>query len=731
VQNLESALLQDNYSRTLHFATSSSNEHMPKNDNKKKAEGSLTSGSGACALAPHETTQSTVSNSTHPTRFVFIRPSSADITVDSAQEEEFRHAWLEARNKHNAVLFTEAPQSIDDPVDSDESGLDDEPGDIDDDGAEPSDVDEADEPVEEEEQTSDDGDEGGEDNNEDHEEDELPEEDTIILDGFVARYSPRQALEWLEQLPQRAREWRSKERQRRRQDDDIEEKNNGDAPRTTSRYIDPPRPAPISRDIIERIITSALDKVSETVESAWTPGMRTFPSFITYIFQGKAQFCEDTNQPEPHGQGVFHYPDGSTTWCEHVEMGDFSQSAQISHAASEDDPDGDVSGVMVLSRPLRVMVHKSCNKPKRLAKSQGQEEVETVQFALEFSGPNRLIFAGYVKDGIIRHGPGAVVVDDGTMLAGTWCDGRFTGYNNVWYYNAANPNEGGYRGKWVDLKMREGRFFSERTGLTNEVFMYEGPGANRIARNPLQAEPWEQERVFVAPSRLEMITTQEEVITSSPQNKRVKLDNDADQKCNETSFSPGEGLFARRDLAKGELVSFYSGSRPSSRLVDRRSWDLNSNAITIKDNGRTCVDVPSPYDSTKFYTASLCHKANHTFDPSRVNCAMGLFWHPRFGFIKAMRTIQPVKAGDELLVDYGYERKLQFGPKWFRAGLREWRRKCELDSSLPPQAWKEPGITFCPQPELPDLRELDLSYLPLPVQLELETTWRDKWLARE
>ena len=115
----------------------------------------------------------------------------------------------------------------------------------------------------------------------------------------------------------------------------------------------------------------------------------------------------------------------------------------------------------------------------------------------------------------------------------------------------------------------------------------------------------------------------------------------------------GEGLFARRPLRARELVSFYNGTRPRAKDVDRRRWELNGNAITVVDEEQTCIDVPAPYDACARYRASLSHKANHCFDPARVNCAFELFWHPRFGKLKAMRALRPVAEGEELFVDYG------------------------------------------------------------------------------
>ena len=81
------------------------------------------------------------------------------------------------------------------------------------------------------------------------------------------------------------------------------------------------------------------------------------------------------------------------------------------------------------------------------------------------------------------------------------------------------------------------------------------------------------------------------------------------------------------------MVSFYNGVRLTPAVVDSRDWALNSNTITLGDD--TVLDVPPPYDQTTAYTASLGHKANHSFDN---NAEYELYDHPRFGPIKCLRT---------------------------------------------------------------------------------------------
>ena len=89
------------------------------------------------------------------------------------------------------------------------------------------------------------------------------------------------------------------------------------------------------------------------------------------------------------------------------------------------------------------------------------------------------------------------------------------------------------------------------------------------------------------------------------------------------------------------------------------------------------IDVPPPFDRLSHYRASLGHKANHAFSASQQNCRYAHFLHPRFGHIKSIRTRddrpQGVKAGEELLVDYGYSAR--GGPRWWKEAKRREREK--------------------------------------------------------
>ncbi|XP_066920719.1 histone-lysine N-methyltransferase SETD7-like [Clytia hemisphaerica] len=118
-----------------------------------------------------------------------------------------------------------------------------------------------------------------------------------------------------------------------------------------------------------------------------------------------------------------------------------------------------------------------------------------------------------------------------------------------------------------------------------------------------------------------------------------------------------EGLFASIDAGKN---------------VDSRDWKYNDNTISLDQE--IVIDVPAEFSSTTSYKASLGHKANHSFTP---NCKYDRFDnHPRFGRIKCIRTIQPVRAGDELTVAYGYDHnKLETdAPEWYKEKLKQFQK---------------------------------------------------------
>ena len=89
------------------------------------------------------------------------------------------------------------------------------------------------------------------------------------------------------------------------------------------------------------------------------------------------------------------------------------------------------------------------------------------------------------------------------------------------------------------------------------------------------------------------------------------------------------------------------------------------------------MDIPKEMATIEKYNATLAHKVSghltilrqkqwtknfqiqHSFTP---NCEMDDFEHPRFGDIKCVASLKPIKAGEELTIHYAYE--LNTAPVW-------------------------------------------------------------------
>jgi len=192
-------------------------------------------------------------------------------------------------------------------------------------------------------------------------------------------------------------------------------------------------------------------------------------------------------------------------------------------------------------------------------------------------------------------------------------------------------------------------------------FSFDESTATRISSSPLQGDPFERLCVYVSPSTL------------GPQAE--------------------EGLFARRPLPGDTVVTWYSGTRDKASRSERRRWAENSNTIALIDDvsqqADIDIDVSAEWASTDKYSASLAHKCNHTFDPAAQNAAYCMALHPRFGLIKAIRTLRPLRAQEELLVDYGYSVPLdarghirgRAGPEWYRMAHAEHKNKVDAQAA--------------------------------------------------
>lgn len=138
----------------------------------------------------------------------------------------------------------------------------------------------------------------------------------------------------------------------------------------------------------------------------------------------------------------------------------------------------------------------------------------------------------------------------------------------------------------------------------------------------------------------------------------------------------GEGLFARRDIAKDEVISYYAGmafnvtARPI--FTTNQSWsemmDIHKNLIVAADPN-IMLNIPKAFWSLAKYRATLSHKCNHSF--KRDNARFIYPYHPRYGVIRGLASTKAIAKGQEILVDYGYDIKSKKLPRWYYDAYQE------------------------------------------------------------
>lgn len=83
--------------------------------------------------------------------------------------------------------------------------------------------------------------------------------------------------------------------------------------------------------------------------------------------------------------------------------------------------------------------------------------------------------------------------------------------------------------------------------------------------------------------------------------------------------------------------------------------------LRILLDSTTDLDLPPEMADTSNYCATLGHKVCHSFQP---NAEFDTCYHPRFGTIRCVATLQDVREGQEITVHYRYP--LALAPDWYR-----------------------------------------------------------------
>ena len=132
-----------------------------------------------------------------------------------------------------------------------------------------------------------------------------------------------------------------------------------------------------------------------------------------------------------------------------------------------------------------------------------------------------------------------------------------------------------------------------------------------------------------------------------------------------------DGVFAKRNIAKGELVMYYSGlicnttehALYTMNTYQNQTWEEYWNVFRnlMQFDGPVKIHIPEPYWNISNFRATLGHKVNHSFKYDKT--AYGQVFHPRFGNIRCVYAVSNITKGEEILVNYGYRIGTTV-PKW-------------------------------------------------------------------
>eukprot|EP01132_Coremiostelium_polycephalum_P011387 gene11387-13945_t len=264
-----------------------------------------------------------------------------------------------------------------------------------------------------------------------------------------------------------------------------------------------------------------------------------------------------------------------------------------------------------------------------------------------------LIFKGMYKNGV-RSGAGILYLDDGGRIEGFWDDNSCLSGKCIYYY----PDDRFYiSGEWKDGDLVQGRFGC-KTHTDNNT--------STTLMNKKQKQKQKHLQDYTTGSlvreyrdfQLSYDPSDRESISKSPTIPDLYENYYCHVKQSSIGSESGQGLFASNDIPENRVISFYNGIKLTHKEVDDRNWELNSNTISL--NLETVIDVPPEYNDTLKYCSSLGHKANHHYDN---NAVYSTCYHPRFGDIKCIKSIKPIKKDEEILVNYGYSKDDQ--PDWY------------------------------------------------------------------
>ena len=110
--------------------------------------------------------------------------------------------------------------------------------------------------------------------------------------------------------------------------------------------------------------------------------------------------------------------------------------------------------------------------------------------------------------------------------------------------------------------------------------------------------------------------------------------------CKESKIEgAGDGLFAKRDLPAETVIAYYNGLHINPEDdYSPSSYNYQIYVDWTNTEGSPYVDIPSECVDFSNYSASLAHKANHSFTP---NCRFVSVHHPRYLSSSTRRNVSP------------------------------------------------------------------------------------------
>ena len=167
------------------------------------------------------------------------------------------------------------------------------------------------------------------------------------------------------------------------------------------------------------------------------------------------------------------------------------------------------------------------------------------------------------------------------------------------------------------------------------TFKYQRPDRLRLGDQPRTMDPYSKKNIYIAKGEID------------------------------------DGVFAKRNISKGELVLYYSGllwNTTEQALLTIKTyrnqtpeeyWNILRNLMAF--DGPMKIHIPEQYWNISNFRSTLGHKVNHSFKNAKV--AFGKVFHPRFGDIKSVYAQADITKGEEIFVNYGY-RVGSTVPKW-------------------------------------------------------------------